>query len=185
MKRSLPLCGILLGVGVLPFAFSASRQTTPDPDPLSAPVLAPDAATRSCKPDAPVRVDVFPRDLVGGNARVDYELTPVMDVLDLEVEVVFPQGGQIRWHIRPNRGPAERLVSHFGAVSADLPAGLSGVELEIRAHVSIPDQDAPGGVGVYTTTRTVTWGEVDRIVDGVTEVTTDGEITLDTAATRF
>jgi hypothetical protein len=194
MKRSLPLCGILLAVGALSFAFAASGNTSTDPG-APAPTttkatsaqdaLAPRTVGPNCKPDAPVRVDLHPRSLIAGNARIDYDVTPVMPALDLEVEVLFPQGGSVRWHNAPARGPAERQVPRSGSVSVDLPTNLAGVEVEVRAYISIPDPDAPDGVGVYATSRTVAWGaEVERIVDGVTEVTTDGVITLDTAATR-
>ena len=179
MKRSLPLLGIVLAVA-LPFAFGASAEPVP-----ASPTLSLTPQPESCKPSAPIRVDLFAGDLAGGSARIDYELSPVMDVLDVEVEIVFPRGGSVSWHNAPARGPAERRSRLSGSLSAALPTSLPGVEVEVHAHVSIPDPDAPNGVGRYTTVRTATWGEVDRSVSGVTEVMADEELMLDTAATRF
>ncbi len=148
-------------------------------------VLAPQPASQNCKPEAPIRLELFPSDLIGGRSRVDYVVTPVMDALAIEVTVEFPGGGNPRWHTPPARGAAERGRELGGALSVDLPTNLSGVEVIVRAHISIPDAEAPDGIGVYTTSRSASWGDLVRSVNGVTETVIDGELTLDTAATRL
>ena len=173
MKKTLALGGLCL-LGLFPLLADAPRTAPIPPAPHTA----------DCKPQAPVRVELVAGDLSGGRARVDYTLTPVMDAVDLDVEVVLPQGGAVRWHQVAPRGAAQRGESRVGALQVDLPDG-PGVEVEIRAHVTIPDPDGVDGLGTYTTTEVVTWGTPERRVDAVTEVFTDGELTLDTAATRL
>ncbi len=147
-------------------------------------VLLAQARPANCKPAAPVRIDLSPRDLIGGRARVDYVLTPVMDALDVDVSIAFPQGGFVHSHSRPPRGATARGASLTGALEVDLPPDLAGVELEILAHVTVPDPDAPGGTSVFTTTERVTWGELERVPGGVTPVRSGDETNLDVPATR-
>ncbi len=166
MKRSLCiLCGISVAVGAL-----AARPTSvPEPSLVAVEAL-------NCKPSAPVRVDVTTGDLVGGRSSVDYVVTPVMDALNVEVSVIVLDG-ILGSHARPAPGPAFRGEVLHGSLTAEYPAAVEGAELEIRAHISIPDPDAPGGIGVHTTTRRVTWGRPDRMPDNVTPIVVDGEVT--------
>jgi len=172
------LCALSLSAGIFVIG-DASPTSTPTR------VLAPQPAAENCKPDAPIKIELLPADLVGSRARLDYVLTPVMDALAVEVTVSFPQGGELRWHNAPSRAATERGRELNGAISAELPLDRPGVEVEVRAYISIPDPEAPDGIGVYTTTRTATWGEVDRRALEVTEVVIENELTLDTPATHL
>ena len=186
-KRSLLVWGMLVAGGL-----SCATRTTEG----SAAETAPSAEQRVLpfrpspvdgKPGAPIRID-FTRDvpaLVGGSARIDYAVTPIVDALDIEVVVSLPQGGAVRWHNAPARGAAARNEERIGAFAVDLPTGLPGVEVTVDARIEIPDPDAPSGTFVYTNSRTVTWGTPDRPVTGVTPDVSNGELVLDTPATRL
>jgi len=179
MKRPLSLLfALLVSAGLL---LSSDDQA----DQPNSPVLAAQPASPTCKPEAPIRLELLPQDLVGGRARLDYVVTPVVDALAIDVSLEFPEGGNVRWHNSPSQAAAERGLERSGALSVNLPTDRAGVEVIVRAHISIPDAEAPDGIGIYTTSRTASWGEVDRVVLDTTEVVTDGELTLDTAATRL
>ena len=172
------LCALSLSAGIF-----VARDARSDSAPVR--VLAPQPEAENCKPEAPIQIELLPGDLVGSRARLDYILTPVMDALAVEVTISFPQGGELRWHNQPSRAAAERGRELNGSISAEPPLDRSGVEVVVQAHISIPDPEAPDGIGVYTTTRTATWGEVDRRALEVTEVVIENELTLDTPATRL
>lgn len=177
MKRSLFLSGVLLAVGAIAW------QPTPSAPAM---VLSPRAEGANCKPQAPVRVDLETRDLVGGRTRVNYTVTPILDAVDLDVTISFPGGeGSLVSHDRPLLGALQRGFVRQGSVAAAFPADALGAELEIQAHITIPDPDGVDGLGTYTTTQRVTWGEVQRIPEGVTVVETGGERQLSLPATRL
>lgn len=168
-------CGILVIAAALPLLRGAATPAT------SAPAVAPRVSDAGCKPTAPIRVTLRPRDLVGGRARVDYDLETVVDALDVEVAIELPYGGSLRSHATPPRGAWPRGSRLAGSAFVELPARA---EVDVSARIHVPDPDAPGGVGVYTTTRRVTWGEVDPVPDDVTPVRSGDELTLDVPATR-
>ena len=178
MKRSLTiLCALSLAVGV--FASSKSPAT-----PQLERTLATVQGTPSCKPDAPIQIELTPRDMIAGRARLDYTVTPIMDAIAIDVSIGFPEGGNLRWHNAPSTMAAQPGEARQGSLSVDLPTNLPGVEVEVQAHITMIDSEAPDGIATYTTSRTAIWGDVNRIVDGVTEVTVDGLQTLATAATH-
>ncbi|MFT5287686.1 MAG: hypothetical protein ACI8TQ_003874 [Planctomycetota bacterium] len=178
MMRSLTiLCALSLAVGV----FASSKTSTTPPVEVRP---TPGHQAQNCKPDAPIQIELAPSDLIGGRARLDYTVTPVIDAIAIEVSIGFPEGGNLRWHNAPLRAAAKRGEVRNGSMSVDLPVNLPGVEVQVQAHITIPDADAPDGIATYTTTRAAVWGEVDRVVEGVSDMIVDGQLTLNTAATR-
>ena len=181
---------VFLGASASLAALAAAFATPSlrlDPASSAASTTRPTLAVRhhhaNCKPSAPIRIELDAEDAVGGRARVDYVLTPVLDALDTDVTIVLPQGGELRQHARPALGAVARRTELAGSVLAQLP-DLPGAELEIHAHITIPDPDSPDGVSTFTSVESVTWGDPVRTVDSVVPVRSGDVLTLDTPATR-
>lgn len=184
----LPNLPYLLALGGLCLATACNAPTgsqRDDTQALGSVLFVLGEQSQSCKPDAPVRLELFPSDLYSsGVVQLSYNFEPTVDALDAWVEFEFPDGGFERNHSRPVTGPLPAFLSRQGSARLQLPTGLPGVRFLAHAHILLPDPEGIDGQSLFTTTRAVVYGDPQLPLEGVTPVEVEGELFLDTNAKR-
>lgn len=109
-------------------------------EPLGSVLFALGEQSQSCKPDAPIRLEIYPSDLyTSGVVQLSYNFEPTLEALDAWLEFEFPDGGFERNHSRPAKGPMAALESRQGSARLQLPTGLPGVRFLAHAHILMPE----------------------------------------------
>jgi len=179
--------GILLGSSLLREATAPTppdqRTAAPAAPARAVPPILPDG--RGCEPSGPARIRLQASDLgADGRARIDYVVEPVLDALDVDVELGFPFGGEARTHTRPAAGPLERGRTRSGTAKVALPFDARTSAVEVRARIAFADPDAPDGVSWQTSVQRVLYGEAAPALDNVRIVESGGETSIEIPATR-
>ena len=127
--KTLPTVGALALAAVL---FGGGQTQPAAETPASA--LTPPG---SCKPGGPVEIAVD-LEVAAGAVAVDFSLSPVVDLLDLEVEVELPEGARLLQLSAP-RGPQDAGARSEGFARFELPDAVSSAaNLVVRAVVFDP-----------------------------------------------
>lgn len=138
----------------------SSAGERPTPEPGLAPRTQSPTSCTSCKPQAPLDVELVPGVLAAdGTVEVRYRLAARIDALELSAAVSLPYGGAIVAQGLPEPGFVARGGVREGWVLARLPAG--GGEVVIDGLIALADDEMPGGFGRFATRASARWGEFE------------------------
>lgn len=104
-------------------------------------------SARSCKPEAPVRLDASARPLAGGVWEIGARLWPTVDVEDASIELVLPDGVVADGPTRVAFGPT---ATGHGRAFASRVRARSGGEVHVSARVTLPGGLSPNRVATVT-----------------------------------
>ncbi|QDU69981.1 hypothetical protein [Engelhardtia mirabilis] len=161
MRPTIPVLLALCCVGAL----AAIVPPSPEPQEPPAASLPLRSGSGSCKPMAPLRLTLSPPDDGAGSFELAYSVTPLVDVLDLEVELRLPRGGAVASHAAVRAGSTEAGQEHSGSARIAAPAG-PGFVVEVVAKARVADPVITGGIATLCVTELLEFGEVARDTPG-------------------
>lgn len=139
----------------------------------------------SCKPSAPIEIEVLDASVANGVAFVRYQVESRLEAGRVESTVELVDGG-VLLNDRGIRAidvvPGAR---HVGSARVRLPSGATGARLTVRAAMTFTASggELDGQDETVVETRTVTWGTVES-TPALPVVVSDGVATLDVPAVR-
>ncbi|QDU69983.1 hypothetical protein [Engelhardtia mirabilis] len=143
---------------------------SPNPAPLEAAapqggaspatILPLRARPTACKPLAPLRLTLTAPEHASGALRFGYSVNPLIDVLDLAVELRLPDGGAVVSHDAVLRGLTLAGDSQRGGAVVAPPTG-PGFALEVVAVAHVVDPVIEGGIATLRVTERLEFGELE------------------------
>ncbi|MFG0319330.1 MAG: hypothetical protein ACF8XB_18815 [Planctomycetota bacterium JB042] len=139
----------------------------------------------SCKPDAPIDIEVLDASVADGLAFVRYRVASRIDGLRLDTALELPDGGRILNDRRVRARGVTRHDPRIGSARVRLPAGPAGGRVTIRAALTFVASggELDGLEETVVATRTLGWGALDPTPD-LPLVESDGVVSLDVPALR-
>lgn len=104
--------------------------------------------------DAPLSVDVVD----AGGARIEYTLTPKVDLAALTVSFELPPGAELVEHLAPDAGAATRGTPRIGSARLRFAASMAIGQVTLVAQVE------PTGAAARSVRSTLTFGAVEEDV---------------------
>lgn len=143
----------------------------------SAPASAAPQAHQDCKPGAPVQLEITDRQVRGDRVTLRYRIRTELDVESVWVEAEADTGCSVSDHSAVNAARLDAGGQRSGKLELRLAA--SDARAIVRVHYSFMGADNVGNQALETleVTHLETFGEL-RNADEVTEVVTDGEVSL-------
>ncbi len=140
--------------------------------PVGAPLPAP-SAEHSCKPQAPIAVELVQLDEAAGRVTLELSLRPVIELTGLSWTLSLPAGASLVEGPASGVGAPARgaLTRERGVVALPGDSRHQRVLVEANGHFEGSDQDGPSGPETIVASAALNWGSPEP--DAPTALTVD------------